>query len=252
MRGCDGVIDHSMRRSLFVVLTLVLLVSLGLIALGQPVLASSGEGGGKLVVTGRAEVKADPDTAWFHVAVETRGKTVEEARAANAHAMDNVRERLLTIGAAPSDLATKGFNVHPEWFYNPEDGSRTLTGYRVIHNLEVTVHELQQLGAWLDAAMAQGANRVSGPTFGLKNPQELEAEALSRAVQQAREKAEVIARASGVFLKGISHISEQVALPPGGAVRAAFATMDAAESVATSISPGEISVTATVSMTFEI
>ena len=104
----------------------------------------------------------------------------------------------------------------------------------------------------IDAAIASGANQVSGPTFGLKNTEQLEAAALAEAVRKARSKAEVLARASGTYLKGILHITEQVSTPVGGVARTAFLAMDAAESAATVISPGEVSVTATVTLTYEI
>src|SRR5690606_2829806 len=122
-------------------------------------------------VTGRAEVKSAPDMARFDVGVETHAVTVEEARRLNAESMERVRNSLLAAGVEPDALQTKGFHVYPEWRYNPNDGSRTLTGYQVSHTLEVTVTDLDRLGEWLDVAMIEGANQISGPTFGLSNPE---------------------------------------------------------------------------------
>lgn len=207
---------------------------------------------GKLIVTGRAEVKAQPDMAQFDVGVDTRAETLEEARAANAKAMEQVRERILAAGADEKSLRTKGFTVYPEWHYG-RDGTTTLVGYRVTHTLQVTVDDLDLLGPMLDAAMKEGANQISGPTFGLKNPEALEVQALQQAVRKARVKADTLAEASGVSIKGVVEISEHVNTPVGGAIRATFMAADAVmESAATSISPGEVSVTATVTMTFEI
>lgn len=207
---------------------------------------------GTLVVSSRAEVRVEPDMAVFTVGVETRGETVEEARAANATAMAEIRERLLAAGALERHLKTRNFQVNPEWHYNPNDGSRTLIGYVVSHSLEVTVTDLDVLGDWLDAAIQAGANQVSGPTFGLSNPEELEAQALAEAVRKARAKAETLARAAGVFLKRVVHITEHVSTPIGGAMRAMAVSDAVAEFAPTPISPGEVSVSATVTMTFEI
>ncbi len=64
---------------------------------------------GTLVVSSRAEVRVEPDMAVFTVGVETRWETVEEARAANATAMAEIRERLLAAGALERHLKTLQF-----------------------------------------------------------------------------------------------------------------------------------------------
>ena len=133
---------------------------------------------GSLVVSGRAELRAVPDMAKFRVGVETRAETVDEAGRLNAEAMESLRTALYAAGAVPDDLKSTNFSVSPEWQYL-RDGSRVLLGYRVVHTLEVTVTNLDRLGPMLDAALANGANQVSGPTFGIKNPEELEAQALA-------------------------------------------------------------------------
>lgn len=238
-------------------LTLVLFSCLALAVIvggAHPAHVYAAEGAtATLVTSGRAEVQAAPDMAKFSAGVDTRALTVEEAREANARIMNEVQARLLEAGADEKSLKTRAFSVNPEWQYNPSDGTRTLVGYVVSHSLEVMVTDLDILGTLLDTALQAGANQLSGPTFGLSNQTELEAQALTEAIRRARAKAEVMARASGVFLKRVVHINEHVNAPFGGALemqvaRASFA-MDATP---TSISPGEISVTATVNMTFEI
>lgn len=230
----------------------VVLSLLALLVLVVPASAESDASRATLVVTGSAQVSAAPDMAIFHVGVDVTAETVEAARQANAEAMQRVRSRLLSAGARESDLQTRGFNVNQEWQYNREDGSRTLIGYRVTHTLEVRVLELNNLGDWLDAAMAEGANQISGLTFGVKDTQKMEAQALAEAVKHARKKAEVLAEASGLFLKGILHVSEQVNRPASMGKEMAFSALTAADRAATPISTGDVSVDAVVSITYEI
>lgn len=212
------------------------------------------EASGRLVVTGRAEIRVEPDMAVFEVGVVTRGETVEEAREANAAAMQRVQSRLLETGVDSASIKTRGFNLYPEWHYDRDTGEQTLIGYRVIHTLEVRVDDLDRLGELMDAAMEDGANQVSSPVFGLKNPEALEMEALREAVRRARAKADTLAAASGAFLKQIIEIRESVSTPIGGELRspAVVYAFDAAEKTATSISPGEVSITATVTITYGI
>lgn len=226
-------------------------VALFFIALpGRALMAD--EGAGRLIVTGRAELTVEPDMAIVHVGVETRGETVEEARQANAEAMQRVQSRLLSMGLDPSAVKSRGYSVYPEWRYNQEDGTQTLVGYRATHTLEVTVNELDMLGTLLDAAMEEGANQIAGPMFGVKDAAALEAEALREAVRRARAKADVLASASGVFLKGIAEIRESVSLPWVAGARVAFAVADSLEKSPTPIAPGEVSVSATVTISYEI
>lgn len=241
---------YTFRRTLTVVLS-ALLVLAAMSASAVPAAAQAGDRA-TLVVTGRAEIKAEPDMAVFTAGVETRGETVEEARAANAETMAAIRSSLLGLGADERQLQTRNLRVSPEWHYNPSDGTRTLIGYVVTHSLEVTVTDLTMLGPWIDAAVQAGANQLSGPTFGLSNSEELEARALTEAVRKARTKAEVLARAAGVFLRQVVHISENVNTPMGGALRAMAVADAMMEFAPTPVSPGEVSVTATVTMTFEI
>lgn len=238
------------RPWIWAVLAFVVVCSVFLVQASQAYMADHPSG--RLIVTGRAELKVEPDMAIFHVGVETRGETVEEAREANAASMQRVQSRLLSAGIDPKALRSRGYHVYPEWQYDRETGNQTLVGYRVTHTLEVTVYELDSLGALLDAAMEEGANQVSGPTFGLRNAEALEAEALKEAVRRARAKAEVLAAASGAFLKGIVEIREDVSVPIGSVARTAALAFDAMEKTTTSISPGEVSVTATVTITFAI
>lgn len=206
-----------------------------------------------LVASGRAEVKAVPDLAVFGVGVETRAETGEQAREMNARLVHDIREALLAAGVDDKAIQTRGLRVHPEWRHNPQDGTRTFVGYVVSHTLEVTVTDLDELGTLLDIALQKGATNISGPTFGLRNQAELEAKALTEAVRRAKAKAEVMARAAGVFLQRIIHIDEHVTLPfDGGVEFAAFRAAAAADAMPMTVSPGEISVTATVTMTFEI
>lgn len=238
------------RPWIWAVTAFVIVSSLFLLQTSRASMADSNAG--KLVVTGRAELRVEPDMAIFQVGVETRGDTVEEAREANAAAMQRVQSRLLSAGIDAKALKTRGYHVYPEWQYNRETGAQTLIGYRATHTLEVTVDDLDRLGELLDAAMEEGANQVSSPTFGLKNTEALEAEALREAVRRARGKAEVLAAASGTFLKGIVEIREDVGVPIGGVMRTASFAVDAMEKTATSIAPGEVSVTATVTITYGI
>ena len=106
--------------------------------------------------------------------------------------------------------------------------------------------DVEDAAALIDAGAGAGANQITGPSMSSSNAEELYREALAKAVAEARERAQVLAKASGRSLGAIKHVAEGgSAMPLPYAERAA---LDAA----TPIVPGEQQTQATVSVTFEL
>jgi uncharacterized protein YggE len=99
----------------------------------------------------------------------------------------------------------------------------------------------------IDAATEAGANQVSGPGLSSRNHEELYRQALADAVEQARERARVLARASGRGLGEISSIVEG-----GGSMPLPYAERAALDAASTPIVPGEQETSATVTGTFDL
>jgi uncharacterized protein YggE len=124
-----------------------------------------------------------------------------------------------------------------------EDGS--VTGYAASNRVAATVG-VDRAGALIDAAAEAGANQISGPGLSSSDSERLYREALADAVENARERAEVLAGAAGRTLGEISAISEAGAQPVPLYREAA----DTAQS--TPIVPGQQETTAQVTVTFDL
>jgi uncharacterized protein len=97
-------------------------------------------------------------------------------------------------------------------------------------------------------AAEAGANQISGPGMSSSNAEELYRRALTDAVAEARERAEVLARAAGRGLGDISAIVEGAGPSP-----LPYAERLAADATAsTPIVPGQQETTATVTVTFDL
>jgi uncharacterized protein YggE len=127
-----------------------------------------------------------------------------------------------------------------------------LTGYQVSNTVNVTVRQIANASAVLDAAVRAGANVAQGISFELDTPRQTQAreDALRRAVADARRKAQVIAEAAGVGPITLIAISENGAPPIRPVFREAFAARGGAADVATPVQPGENTVTATVTIRY--
>jgi uncharacterized protein YggE len=106
------------------------------------------------------------------------------------------------------------------------------------------------VGDVIDAAVAAGANNVSGPSLSRDDQDKLYRDALEDAVANARQKATALARVSGLSLGAIRSLSES---PQGGGpiVYGGFDAM-AARQAPTPIEPGTADVTATVRVVFAV
>ena len=101
----------------------------------------------------------------------------------------------------------------------------------------------------MDAAVGAGANSISGPGMSSSNAEELHRKALGKAVDEARARAQVLAKAAGRSLGAITTIVEASADTPQP-YYAERALLDSAN--ATPIVPGQQETTATISVTFSL
>jgi uncharacterized protein YggE len=206
--------------------------------------ADAGEAApGTLVVLGTASVTTKPDTASMSAGVTTQAPTAAGAISANADAMAKVIEALKRAGVASKDLQTEFVSVEPRY----DDKGRTIMGYTASNSVSAVVRDLSNVGDVIDAAVAAGANDVSGPSLARDDQDKLYRDALEAAVANAREKATALANAAGVSLGKVRSLNES---PPSvGPVM--FDALSARET-ATPIEPGTAEITASVRVVFAI
>jgi len=196
-----------------------------------------------------------PDKVDVTFSVVTKADTATDAQSQNTVASNKIIAALKAKGFTDADISTVYYNVYPE--YNWSDGTNEIIGYTATHQITVNSTNVSAAGVIVDVVVKNGANQVDYIDFSLKQETEqtLKVEALAKASQNAREKANAIAAGLGTSIKGILSVSEgNIYYPPYR-----FDYMSAAESVggiqnskAVSITPGNVEVSATVSVTFEL
>jgi uncharacterized protein YggE len=98
----------------------------------------------------------------------------------------------------------------------------------------------------LDRAIAAGANEMSGIEFVVSEQSKLLDQARDDAIADARRKAELYAKAAGAKLGGVVSISEEGPAPPQPR------PMQAVRAGAVPVAPGEQTLRATVSVSYEL
>jgi uncharacterized protein len=210
--------------------------------------AQSEEPAQGITVHGRASVKVVPDQAQLWFGVESDGATARAALAASATEMRKLLDALRAAGA--TDLQTQHVSLSPRYVERSVDsggGKVGANGYTAHNSVSATVKQLARAGAVIDAAVAAGANHVSGPNLTRADTSELYRQALEAAVDDAGESAEALADAADVTLGRVTAVVEGGEAPSSLLMNARAADEAAAS---TPIEPGEHEISATVTVTF--
>lgn len=214
-----------------------------------------------LVVSGVSELEVDPDELRLTLSVVSEGGDKDSLRDLmrdNSRQIDRVIRALSDLGVDRDDIETSRFNVFPR-YTNPSGGEpRQIAGYRVENQILVETPLLDEAGRLVQAAIDAGANRVTQIAFGLRNRREHRAAAIADAAGNARADAEALASAAGVSLLRALRIElDQPQFQPFNPMprqemmaRSGGAGGDAAPAPA--ITPGRITVRASVTIRYEI
>ena len=159
-----------------------------------------------LVVAGQGKSYLTPDIATINIGVHTEGTEVAEAVSRNTAQATKVADALKAAGIDPKDVQTSNFNIYPQQQFGP-NGETVSSKYVVDNTVYVTVRDLNQLGALLDAAIKAGANQINGIQFDSTQKEKAIAEARKNAVANARTQADEMAQIAGVKLGAIQAIN---------------------------------------------
>ena len=206
-------------------------------------------------VNGQSTIKAEADEVSVYVGIETTEKTSEESKNANAKISDNVLVVLKTAGIPEGDIETSSYYIYPE--YDWSNNKQELVGYRTSNVLKITTKDFDKVGAIVDSSVDAGATTIQSINFELSQDKqnEVKTQAISKATEDAKVKAEATAQGLNARLGKVKTVSIQdynyypfpiYASAEGGAA------LDVKEVARTAIQPSSLDVSSTVNVVFEI
>ena len=205
-----------------------------------------------MTVTGDAEVMADPDRAQIRLGATAQADTAAKAQQQVSKVVTDAIAALTELGIEKKDLQTARVQLSPVYANRrprEDDGEPRIVGYRASNLVSVRVKDLSKIGDVIDAGVKAGANEVQSLSFELSDDTAARQEALGKAVEAARAKAEAMAAALKVRLAAIHRVREdQVNVRP---VDWAYAGV-AMERAATPVQPGQITVRASVTIEYRL
>ena len=160
----------------------------------------------KIAVNGSGEVRISADTAVISLGINARDKDVLNAQQKVNECITAIRGALIEKGVKEENINTDYMNIYP--IYDYQNDQEQLSAYNASTTLAIRVTDMESVGSLIDAAFAAGANTLNGISFSASDTEEAKAEAMKKAVQDARKKAEILAEASGLKLDSIEQITE--------------------------------------------
>lgn len=197
-----------------------------------------------ITVTGTGSVRVVPDRAQFSFGVTTQADTASRALGSNATLARKVIAAVKAAGIADADVQTQTVFLAPRL---SDDGSAIL-GYTATNTVSTTLRDLPKAGAVVDAAVAAGANQVSGPSLTRSDETGLYRTALRAAVADAKAKAQSLAKASGSGLGAVASVVES----SGGPVPLPLAKAADSGIESTPVEPGTQTVDAVVTVQYAL
>lgn len=208
-----------------------------------------------IAVSGMAEQEVAPDMAYIDVGINVRADDAETARTQEAQIASQIRRALLGLAITDNDLQNTSYYLYQEYKVD-RSGVRTADKYVLDSSIKVTVKDLDKLSQVIDNVVKSGATNISNITYALSTQNIIQRQLLATAVENARDKAAVVANAGSRTLGNM--LSADINSFDGGTIVAYGAnklrstTNLAEDGVATKLSPGKIKLNARVQVVFSL
>ncbi len=175
-----------------------------------------------LSVQGEGRMEVAPDKATFRFTLRLEEKKLEKAFEESSKRINAASEALSRLGVKKEDIQNLGYTYHPLY-----EGKKIFTtidkpsSYEVVYTLKVTVLDLAKLGKILGGLALIPESRVEGVDFTSTKLEEFKRDALKKAGEDARAKAQKLAEGAGALVDRVLRADSNVS----GGYRPVFRAM---------------------------
>ncbi len=211
--------------------------------------------------SGEGEISASPDIAVVNITIREEDKTMQGAQDKVVEKETKVLDFLNTKEIAKKDIKAESYNSYPKYDYGApcwgaycRQEPPKIIGYETSEYLSIKIRDLEKIGEIVQGIGDVGISEINGPNFSIEKEEELKAKARKMAINEAKAKAETLARDLGVHLVRIVSFSED-GYYPRPMYEKAYLAGDSFEETVTSapeIPVGENKITSNVTITYEI
>jgi uncharacterized protein YggE len=210
---------------------------------------------------GKGEVFAAPDIATISFTLREESAEMKDAQTKVTTKETAVLAFLDKSGIAKKDIKTENYSSYPKYDYGtpcysymmPCRQETKITGYEVSEYISIKVRDLTQAGEIVKGIGAVGVSDMTGPNFAVEKEDSLTEQARQIAIEDAKSKAESLAKDLGVRLVRIVNFSEGGNYAIYNYAKDSMMTAGAPEAApAPALPTGQNKITSNVTITYEI
>jgi uncharacterized protein len=166
-------------------------------------------------VTGQSQMAVVPDKAEVRLGIVVNKPTVAEAQGEINRISTAITDQLVALGIEKKYIKTADYSINPDYRYEPTALNR-IVGYNANSTVVVEIRNFELLNQAIDKATTTGANSVGGISFGLTEETQKKVEEAARveAVEEAKTKAESLAKIAGIRLGKVINVQENAGAQP--------------------------------------
>jgi len=206
-------------------------------------------------VSGQGEVSVAPDRARLTLGVEASNIELKAAEAAVNKVVRAYLVEAKSLGLKDEQISTAGVTINPEYVWDDKTKRQVFSGYKANRQIELRVDDLTVIGDLILRATKVGVNQVNPPALESSKAKELTRQALIKATEDARSKAQLLAETLNVKLGAVHNISANDSVPQPMMYKVAMmrsAEADAGGNAEMGFSGGLIKYNASVNADFDL
>ncbi len=222
-------------------------------------------------VDGTGKATGVPDEGVINIGVTQQSQTVADAQNKTNTVAQKLINDVKKLGLDDKDIKTTNYSVTPNYASTAEPlgapspavtgtvipvrppSQNQIIGYTVTQNIEVDVKQTDKINQVIDTATKDGANLIGGVSFTFSDTllTKLQNEARAQAINEAKTKAQSLSSLSGIHLGKLVNVVESNGIVPQPLIMNAGKASTDTNPTPTNVTPGESTVSLTVSLSYE-
>ena len=218
-------------------------------------------------VSSFSEKSIDPNIMNVQIQVWAKGTSAQAAQELAAKTQKNIKDLIEKFKIKKDDVQTMSFQVNPDYAYDQKTGVSRIQGYSANQTMLIAFKNIDLAGSFLDQISRSDKSdktgiNISSIQWDSDKKGQAESEAVAAAVKSAKLRAEELAKAAQVKIKGVYQITHQQVhsnhessgQEMAGNSRGMMKTMMAAADAnsGTDLNPGKIKIRVDVSIDYYI
>lgn len=161
-----------------------------------------------IYVEGIGKATMTPDIAVMTFGISSTAKSVADAQTQNSKQMNVLVDKIKATGVADADLQTKDYSAYEKTEWDPTAQKSVSVGWVVSQSLEVKIRDTQKISTIVEIAGQNGSTSINGPTFTVDDQSKYETTAREKALVDAKQKADTLAKTLGLKIERVVSYSE--------------------------------------------